>query len=76
MKCSDTIYNGSPWEWRTLGVADPGSGGPWEWWTLGVVDPGSGGPWEWWTLTRDVQLSIIKTLLPLLGRGPLMPCGP
>jgi len=50
MKCSDTEYNGSPWEWRTLGVADPGSGGPWEWRTLGVVDPGSGGPWEWRTL--------------------------
>src|SRR6218665_2055820 len=24
-------YNGAPWEWRTLGVANPGSGGPWEW---------------------------------------------
>src|SRR6218665_2343999 len=34
MKCSDTEYNGSPWEWRTLGVADPGGGGPWEWRTL------------------------------------------
>jgi len=25
-KCSDAAYNGAPWEWRTLGVADPGSG--------------------------------------------------
>src|SRR6218665_108930 len=50
MKCSDTVYNGSPWEWWTLGVADRGSGGPWEWLTLGVADPGSGGPWEWWSL--------------------------
>jgi len=31
MKCSDTEYNGSPWEWRPLGVAALGSGGPWEW---------------------------------------------
>jgi len=45
------IHNGSPWKWRTLGVADPGSGGPWEWRTLGVVNPGSGGPWEWRTQT-------------------------
>ena len=44
MKCSDTEYNDSPWEWRTLGVADPGSGGPCEWRTLAVVDPKSGGP--------------------------------
>src|SRR6218665_1583010 len=56
MKCSDTKYNGSPWEWRTLGVAvsgsgGPGSGRPWEWLILGVADPGSGGPWEWRTLT-------------------------
>src|SRR6218665_3942453 len=29
-KCSDTKYNGGPWEWWTLGVADPGSGGPFE----------------------------------------------
>src|SRR6218665_1750104 len=28
MKCSDIEYNGSPWEWRLLGVVDPGSGGP------------------------------------------------
>jgi len=28
MKCLDTEYNGSPWEWRTLGVVGPGSGGP------------------------------------------------
>jgi len=27
-KCSDTEYNATPWEWRTLGVEDPGSGGP------------------------------------------------
>ena len=44
MKCSDTKYNGSPWEWRTLGVAVPGSGGPWKWRPLGVADPGSGEP--------------------------------
>ena len=50
MKCSDTVYNGSHWEWRTFGVADPGSSGPWEWRPLGVLDPGSGGPWEWRTL--------------------------
>jgi len=30
MKRSDTEYNGSPWEWRPLVVAVPGSGGPWE----------------------------------------------
>src|SRR6218665_1802216 len=36
-KCSDATYNGAPLEWRTLGVADPGSGGPWEWRTLGVA---------------------------------------
>src|SRR6218665_3869801 len=39
MKCSDTEYNGSPWEWRTLGVADPGGGGPWEGRPLGEADP-------------------------------------
>src|SRR6218665_1128692 len=38
------IYNGSSWEWRTLGVVKPGSGGPWEWRTLGIVNPGSDGP--------------------------------
>src|SRR6218665_2425219 len=38
---------GEPWEWRTLGVVNPGSGGLWEWRTLGVADPGSGEPWEW-----------------------------
>src|SRR6218665_2510396 len=27
-KCLDTEYNGGPWEWRTLAVADPGSGEP------------------------------------------------
>jgi len=26
MKCLFTEYNGSTWEWRILGVADPGSG--------------------------------------------------
>jgi len=36
-KCSDTEYNGTPWEWRTLGMADPGSGGPYEWWILGMA---------------------------------------
>ena len=40
MKCSDTEYNSSPWEWRPLGVADPGSGGP-----------GSGEFWEWRAVT-------------------------
>ena len=25
-------------------MAHPGSGGPWDWRTLGVMDPGSGGP--------------------------------
>jgi len=56
MKCSNTEYNCSLWEWQALGVANPGSGDPWEWWTLGVVHPGNGGPWEcgapweWWTL--------------------------
>ena len=25
-------------------MADPWSSGPWEWRTLGVVDPGNGGP--------------------------------
>jgi len=38
-KCSDTEYNGGPWEWQTLGEADPGTGGPWEWQTLGSADP-------------------------------------
>jgi len=38
MKCSNTENNGSPWEWQTLGVVDPGSGGSWEWLTLGLVD--------------------------------------
>src|SRR6218665_1844691 len=57
MKWSDTEYSGSPWEWRTLGVADPGSDGPWEWRTmrvvaLGVVNPESGGPWEWRALGK------------------------
>jgi len=37
-------YNGSHWEWRILGVADPRSGGSWEWRTLWVAGPGSGGP--------------------------------
>jgi len=36
-KCLDAAYNGAPWEWQTLGVADPGSSGPWEWRTLGVA---------------------------------------
>lgn len=46
--------SGGTWEWRTLGVDDPGiggpwdlwtlEGGPWDWWILGVADPGSGGP--------------------------------
>jgi len=27
MKCSNTEYNGSPWEWRHLGVVDRGNGG-------------------------------------------------
>src|SRR6218665_3729179 len=40
-------YNGSPWEWRPLGMAAPGDGGPWEWRPLGVVALGSCGPWEW-----------------------------
>jgi len=35
-KCLDTEYNGGPWEWRTLGVANPGSDVSWEWWTLWV----------------------------------------
>ena len=39
-ECSDAEYNVAPCEWRTLGVADPGSGRSWEWWTLGVADPG------------------------------------
>src|SRR6218665_613411 len=39
MKFSDTEYNASPWEWRILGVADPGSGGSWGGRTLGVADP-------------------------------------
>ena len=47
MICSDTEYNegpvsGGPWEWWTLGMANPGSDESWEWWTLGVIDPGSG----------------------------------
>jgi len=46
-KCLDTEYNEGPWEWRTLGVVNPGSGEPWEWRTLGVVNPGSGEPWKW-----------------------------
>jgi len=39
MKCSYTKYNGlsAPWEWRNLGVADPGSGEPWEWRTVTLV---------------------------------------
>jgi len=37
MKCSDTEYNGSPWEWRPLEVAAPGSGESWEWRNLGVA---------------------------------------
>ena len=49
-KYLDTEYNGRPWEWRTLGVADPGSGEPWKWRTLGVADPGSGVSLEWRTL--------------------------
>jgi len=36
-KCLNTEYNGGPWEWQTLGVANPGSGEPWEWRTLGVA---------------------------------------
>jgi len=42
MKCSNTEYNGSPWEWRPLGMATPGNGGPWEWRTLGVAAPEGG----------------------------------
>ena len=45
MKCSNTEYNGSPWEWRPLGMAAPGNGGL-GWLILGVAAIGNGGPWE------------------------------
>ena len=47
MKCSDTVYNGSPWEWRNLGVAAFGVAAP------GNGGPGSSGPWEWRTQTNE-----------------------
>jgi len=43
MKCSDTEYNGSPWELR-----------PWELRPLGLVNPGSCGLWEWQAITITV----------------------
>ena len=51
--------SGGPWEWRTLGVVDPGSGGPW-----------SGGPWEWRTATMGLCVKVSC----LDGRGMVMVC--
>src|SRR6218665_3876621 len=43
MKCSNTEYNGSPWEWRPLGMAAPWRGSPRGVLILGVAAPGNGG---------------------------------
>src|SRR6218665_2310277 len=59
MKCSDTVYNGGPWEWRTLGVVDPG-----------VAEPGSCGSkpnilvWYLQYLFKCAQSSALLCLRP------------
>src|SRR6218665_3367737 len=53
--------SGGPWEWQTLGVADPASIKSWEWRTLGVADPNLKN-----TLPRIVPLFfLMTTLLPV-----------
>ena len=37
-------WGGGPWEWRTLGMADPGDG-----------KPGGGGPWGWRAVTAETR---------------------
>jgi len=43
------------WEWRTLGVADPGGGGPWGWRTL------DGGPLPSSRICRLIHHSPVST---------------
>ena len=37
--------------WNTVLAVGPWEGGPWEWQALEMADPGNGEPWEWRTQT-------------------------
>jgi len=59
IKCLDTKYNCSHWEWRTLGVMDPG-----------VADPESGGQLS--ALVHLHNLSQFSYVAPLRNCTQIM----